>query len=158
MLNHFISLTIIYMKIALISALFFWKTVLLRGELQINEKKSNFRILERPNTKSRSMPLRLLTESLILIGSARFGATLNRLVTRVGRTNVSFGTLTDGRLEINSLALNNFQWQKRLPKWRQSSSKMVLQNPIFCQIAQSFMLFGPYDFIQISLTCGTNNF
>ena len=48
-----------------------------------------------------ALTLRLLTKSLILIGSAMFGATFN-LVTCVESTNVIFGTLTDGSLEINS--------------------------------------------------------
>ena len=50
--------------------------------------------------------LRLLTESLILIGSAMLGATFN-LVTRV-ETNVIFRTLKDGSLESNSLTLDNW--------------------------------------------------
>ena len=37
-------------------------------------------------------------------------------------------------------------------------SKMVLKKPFFCQKAQSFVYFGPYDFVQISLACGTNIF
>ena len=28
----------------------------------------------------------------------------------------------------------------------------------FCQKAQKFVYFGPYDFVQISLVCGTNSF
>ena len=42
-----------------------------------------------------NMQLRLLTESLILIGSAMFGTTFN-LHGYLCRTNVIFGTLTDG--------------------------------------------------------------
>ena len=35
-------------------------------------------------------------------------------------------------------------------------SQMVFKKPVFCQIAQNFVQFGPYDSIQISLACGTN--
>ena len=51
-----------------------------------------------------------------------FGATFN-LVTR--QTTVSFGTLKDGSLQINSLALNN----KRRPKWHQRF--VIVLNPYF---------------------------
>ena len=43
--------------------------------------------------------------SVILTGSATFSATFTWL--HVSRTIVSFGTLKDGSLEINSLALNH---------------------------------------------------
>ena len=47
--------------------------------------------------------LRPLSESLILIGSAMFGATFKPDYTCL--TSVNFVTLKDGSLEINSLAL-----------------------------------------------------
>ena len=35
-------------------------------------------------------------------------------------------------------------------------SQMVFKNPVFGQKAPNFVNFGPYDFVQISLACGTN--
>ena len=59
-----------------------------------------------------------------------FGATFN-LVTRVGLTYF-FRTLTDGSLEINSLALNNcFSFKNVFQNGANALSKMVLKNPVF---------------------------
>ena len=82
-----------------------------------------------------------------------FGATFN-LVTRVG---LIFGTLEDGSLEIISLALNNcFSYRNVFQNGVNALSKMVLNNPIFCQKAQNFVSFGPYEFVQISQAWSTN--
>ena len=64
--------------------------------------------------------LRLLSESLILIGFAMFGATFN-LVNYTRRSTVIFGILKDGSLEINSLQLTTVS---------ATSSKMT---SMFCQ-------------------------
>ena len=61
--------------------------------------------------------LRQLSESLILIGSAMFGATFNQ-VTRVGL--IFFGTPKDGSLEINSLTINHI-----IVSTTETSSKMA---------------------------------
>ena len=51
-----------------------------------------------------------------------------------------------------------FQLQKRLPKWRQRFFKNGKKKTISCQKAQSFVWFGPYDFVQIALACSINIF
>ena len=33
---------------------------------------------------------------------------------------------------------------------------MIFKNPCFCQKAQNFVQFGPYDIVQITLACGKN--
>ena len=72
---------------------------------------------------------------------------------------VIFGTLKDGSLEINSLALNhNVQAQKRLPKWRQRFVKNGFKKPGFCQKTQNFVYFGSYDFVQILPACSPNTY
>ena len=104
------------------------------------------------------IPLRLLTEYLKLSRSAIFGATF-KLVTRVGLMQF-FVTLTDGSLEINSLALNNcFSYRNVFQNDANALSKMDLKYPFFfffCQKAHNFVKFQLYDFAQISLACGTN--
>ena len=37
-------------------------------------------------------------------------------------------------------------------------SKMVLKNSVYCQEAQGFVHFGPYDLIQISPACAPNTY
>ena len=44
--------------------------------------------------------------------------------------------------------------QKRLSKWRQHFSKWLF----FCQKAQNFVHFVPYDFVTISPACGLNTY
>ena len=73
------------------------------------------------------------------------------------QTAVIFGTLKDGSLEINSLALKNYFSYKSLPKWRQRFVKNGF-NPPFFQKAQNFVLFGSYNFVQISPACGPNTY
>ena len=68
-----------------------------------------------------------------------FGATFN-LVTYVGLMFFFFETLTDGSLEINSLALNNcFSYRNVYQNGANVLSKMVLKNPVFRQKAQNFV-------------------
>merc|ERR1712240_255136 len=91
----------------------------------------------------------------MLIGSAMLSATFN-LVTRV-RLPLIFGTLKDGSLQINTLALNNcFSYRNIFQNGVNALSKMVLKKPGFCQKTQNFVYFGPYDFVQISPACGPN--
>ena len=61
------------------------------------------------------------------------------------RTTVIFGTLKDGCLEINSLALNNcFSYRNVFQNGVNALSEMVLKPPFFlCQQAQNFVLLGP---------------
>ena len=66
-----------------------------------------------------------------------FGATFN-LVTSVGL--MYFGTLEDGSLEINNLALNNcFSYRNVFQNGSNALSKIVLENAVFCQKAQNFV-------------------
>ena len=84
----------------------------------------------------RYMLLRQVSESLILIRSAIFGAFFH-LVTR-GRTTVILGTLKVGSLDINSLTLNNSAtnvYQNGV----NTLLKMVIKNPFFCQKTQKFL-------------------
>ena len=67
-----------------------------------------------------------------------FGATFKIGYAR--RTPVIFGTLKDGSLEINSLALSNcFSHRKVFQNGVNPLSKMVLKTPVFCQKAQNFV-------------------
>ena len=70
-----------------------------------------------------------------------------------------FGTLKDGSLEINSLALNNcFSSEMSFKKWRQTLVKMLKKNRFFFQKAQDFVYFGPYIFFQNLPACGSNTY
>ena len=71
-----------------------------------------------------NLPLRRLSESLILIGSAMSGYKC--------RTTVIFETLKDGSLEINSLALNNcFSYRKIFQNDVNALSNMVKKKKTF---------------------------
>ena len=60
----------------------------------------------------------------------------------------------------NSLALeNNFSYKNVFQNGVTSLSKMDIKKPgFFCQKAQNFVYFEPYDFVQISLAYGTKIF
>ena len=86
---------------------------------------------------------------LILIGSAMFGATFN-LVTRVDKR--IFGTLKGGRLQINSLVLNNcFTYRKVFKYGFNALSKMVLKSPLF--VKKLKILCSLDHFVNISPAC-----
>ena len=96
------------------------------------------------------------------------------------RTTVIFGTLKDGSLEINNIALNNcFSYRnsskiasmlcekylkkkqnktKQKQKQKQTKTNKKTNKTGFCHKAQNFVYFGPYDFVQISPSCGANSF
>ena len=67
-----------------------------------------------------------------------------------------FGTIKDYSLSINALAPNNVYVTETSSKMASTLSQIWL--PIFSQKAQNFMHFLPYDFIQISPTCGPNSY
>ena len=67
--------------------------------------------------------------------------------------------LKDDSLQINSLAFNNcFSYRNVFQNGVNALSKMVFKNPLFCQKAQNFVYFEPYDFVQISRACGPNTY
>ena len=85
------------------------------------------------------------------------------------RTTVIFEMLKAGTLQIYSLALNkDFSHRNVFQNGVNSLSKMVIKNLFVClfvwfffffrQKTPNFVQFGPYDFVQISLGCGTNFF
>ena len=53
-----------------------------------------------------------------------------------------------------------FQQQKRLEKWRQRFVKNGLKTFFFffCEKAQNFVHFGPFDSVQISIACCQNTY
>ena len=68
-----------------------------------------------------------------------------------------FGTLKDGSLEINSLALKNcFSHRKIFQNGVNRLSKMVLKTRVVYQSSKFRVVRTIRFFIQISLTCGTN--
>ena len=74
------------------------------------------------------------------------------------QTTVNFVTLKDRSLEINILALDNcFSYRNFFQNGVSALSKTVLKTPVFCQKAQNFVQFRPYNCVQISLVdlCGT---
>ena len=70
------------------------------------------------------------------------------------KTTIIFGTITDYILLINTLASNNAT--ETFSKMASTLSQIWLM--FFCQKAQNFVHFLPYDFVQISPACGPNTY
>ena len=68
-----------------------------------------------------------------------------------------FGAMKDGSLSINTLASNNcFYVPETSSKMASTPSQKWLT--IFCQKAQNFVYFVPYDFVQTSPACDPNTY
>ena len=94
--------------------------------------------------------------SLRLIGSAIFCVTFN-LVSYTCRSAVIFGTLKDDDRWNSILASNKcFSHRNVFQNGVNTMSKIV--NHFFVKKAQNFVWFRPYDFVQISQTCGPNTY
>ena len=59
------------------------------------------------------------------------------------------GTLKDGSLQINSIALNScFSYRNVFQNGVKALSKKVLKNPMFVKKLKNFVQFGPFNFEQ----------
>ena len=74
------------------------------------------------------------------------------LVMRCIRSHISFF-----RLGLTPTLNDCFSYRNIFQNGVNALSKMVLKTR-FCQKAQNFVQFGPYDFVQISPACGPNTY